>query len=133
MGIVSCGTCMSLTLIKFLLISFVVLLFGCGGDRSHFARMNSQFIPEMQASWLWLLKNACEEYNSGAPILGEPCVAFQDEMDSSKAACEKYKTGIWHSSIQCEVLDLYDVKYKNMPALVNSRPSSPGKDNMTTP
>ncbi|MHC1710578.1 MAG: hypothetical protein AB9872_00250 [Solidesulfovibrio sp.] len=126
--------------IKLILIIVLGMLFGCGssgsGGRSHFSRMNSQFLPDAHASWLWHLRNGCEKYKSGVPSRVDDCAIFEDAMEGRKKSCEAYKAGStegWADPVSCEILDVYEVKYKNMTAPVSTRPSSPGDGGVISP
>jgi hypothetical protein len=103
-------------IVKFLLLVAAVGVFGCSGDRSNFSRMNNQFLADVHACWLWSLRTHCEECNAGASCRGDPCESFESFMESRKKSCEKYKAGVLDNPISCEILEIYEVKYKNMPA-----------------
>jgi hypothetical protein len=130
---------MLLKIVRCMFVCFQVILSGCTildpGDASYFVRMNSQFIPGVHAGYLWSNKTACERYKSGVGSDTGACAIFERDMTMYKKACEETRSGIakYPNPSACEVLDIYEVKYKNMPAPVSTRPDSPGDGRVTTP
>lgn len=109
--------------IKFIFIIVLGMLFGCGpsgsGTRPYFSRMNSQSLADIHARLLWQRKNFCEESKSGVSRRDNLCESFEELLAYRKKSCELYKSGstdVFSDPISCEILDIYEVKYKNMPA-----------------
>ncbi|MHC1710577.1 MAG: hypothetical protein AB9872_00245 [Solidesulfovibrio sp.] len=131
---------MFIKLIKFIFIVVSCMSFGCGlfdsGGRSRLSRMNSQFLADMHANTLWLLRGSCERYKSGVPSRSDPCKSLEKDLKDRRESCELYKAGstdVFADPVACEILEVYEVKYKNMPAPVSTRPSSPGGGGVISP
>lgn len=74
-------------------------------------------VPDMNARRLLFSQTICEEYKLGISTLKkDPCVSFEQDLSYYKKACDEIRSGnAKYSSNACEVLDIYETKYKNMP------------------
>jgi hypothetical protein len=108
-----------LSIVSLLLFS---VNFGCDivgtGGANQLNTMYSQFIPDVRARGIWLKQIYCERYNRGIVGGQNPCVVFEQELAMFQKACAETRSGVakYPNPSACEVLDIYEVKYKNMPA-----------------